>query len=159
MMGDSREVRRYLKNQNLCKSCRKMDAYTMNDHTLCADCMEKAAELKRKQRAKNPYKYRDQQNRIRDRRREEYKCTRCGRMLPPMYLFKTCIECRIKMRNRKRNIAIKKDKNIRGTNGICYQCNKNPVIEGKKLCEDCYSMKLMYLEKAMETNRRKREES
>lgn len=111
----------------------------MNGHSLCADCMEKDAEYKRKLRAKNPYKYSDEQKKIRDRRKKEGRCTRCGRELPYQYSFKTCPICRIETRNRLRNIRANTDKNIHGHNGICWTCNKNPAIDGKKMCEDCYS--------------------
>lgn len=152
-MGDSRQTREYLKHQMRCKSCWKMDAYTLNGHSLCAECMKKEAEGAKKRRSRNPYKYRDIQKQIRDRRKEEGKCTRCGFVLPKEYSFLTCPNCRIETRNRLRNIRADTDKNIRGQNGICYQCNKKPVMEGKKLCEDCYSMKMMYLKKATEANR------
>lgn len=155
-MGDSKQTREYLKHAKRCIKCWKMDAYTLNGHTLCADCTEKDNERKRKERSRNPYKYRDEQKKIRDKRREEGKCIRCGLKLQSGYSFMTCPTCRILTRNRLRNIRADTDKNIRGQNGICYQCNKKPVMDGKKLCEDCYSMKMMYLEKAMEVNRRKK---
>lgn len=139
LMGDLKQTRQYLKHQHKCVNCWKMDAYTLNGHTLCADCMEKEAKQKRKARAKNPYKFRDEQKKILEKRRTEGKCTRCGRELPCQYSFKTCPTCRTYGRNRLRNIRADTDKNIRGYNGICWICNKNPAIEGKKICEDCYS--------------------
>lgn len=157
LMANLKQTREYLKHQCKCKYCRKIDAYTLNGHTLCADCLEKEAKSARKRRSRNPYKYRDAQKKIRDERRGEGKCTRCGIVLPDLYSFVTCPTCRMETRNRLRNIRADTDKNIRGQNGICYQCNKNVAIEGKKLCEDCYFMKMMYLEKAMEANRRKKE--
>lgn len=138
-MGTSRQTKQYLKYQHKCVHCWKMDAYTLNGHSLCADCIEKEAGYKRKARLKNPYKYRDEQKAIRDKRRKEGKCTRCGRELPHEYSFKTCPVCRIETRNRLRNIRADTDKNIRGQNGVCWTCNKNPVMDGKKMCEDCYS--------------------
>lgn len=159
MSGDSIQTRQYLKHQHKCRECRGIDAYTMNGRTHCAECAEKIAERARKAREKDPKKYAEMQKGIRDKRREEGKCTRCGRELPYQYSFKTCPLCRIYGRNRLRNIRADTDKNVRGYNGICYQCNKEPAIEGKKLCRSCYSMKMHYLEKAMEVNRMRKDEA
>ena len=30
----------------------------------------------------------------------------------------------------------------RGQGGRCWQCNKAPAMEGKKLCAECYSKKI-----------------
>jgi hypothetical protein len=30
----------------------------------------------------------------------------------------------------------------RGANGYCWQCNKAPAIEGKRLCADCIKAKM-----------------
>ena len=36
----------------------------------------------------------------------------------------------------------------RGSNKICYICNKRPNLEGKRLCHDCYEMSVSFLQKA-----------
>lgn len=41
----------------------------------------------------------------------------------------------------------------RGDNGICWQCNKLPAIDGKRLCPSCYEKKVEVAVKNLEHSR------
>lgn len=42
----------------------------------------------------------------------------------------------------------------RGGNGICWQCNKHPVLKGKRVCPACYEKKVAVVMKNLENSRK-----
>lgn len=129
----------------LCVSCGKEDAFTMIGRRYCADCSEKRNETKRKY-WKNNENYREAQinkkRKIYEERKNNGICVRCGKR--KVNGFAQCDYCRASQRR-----AWDRDrKKPRGGDGICYSCNKEKAIEGKKLCERCYNDRLKNCEKA-----------
>ena len=102
IVQDNLERRKLLIRLHLCRECGKKDAYTMNGHTRCADCVEKDTIRRREQRGYRPLWERETKQ--------------------------------------------KPEVNYpRGDNGICWQCNKLPVMDGRRLCRTCYEMKVEVL--------------
>lgn len=149
--------REYLQSVHRCRDCKKIDAYTLNGRTFCADCVARNTELKKEKY--NSSKCKETQKKIREQRKSEHKCTRCGKKLKKGYKFLTCEQCRLETRESKKiRYAKKTNCNLpRGDNGMCWQCNKQPCIEGKYLCQSCYDEKMKYIEKANEANRKEKE--
>jgi hypothetical protein len=58
-----------------------------------------------------------------------------------------CAACKVKHKLRKAKHQINHGWLPRGANGKCYQCNRAPAIEGKKLCQECYDKKIITLRK------------
>lgn len=94
------------------------------------------------------------------RRKAMGLCVACGR---PQAKNSTalCIECLLK----KRESARIRSNERRGDTlprvelpdyNICYQCGKNPIMEGKKLCADCYENALAHLQIAMVSDGRRK---
>ena len=142
--SDAERKWRTLKKQNhICIDCGRQDAYTLNGRTRCAECAQKDAARRRETR--DNVKNAESSKAARDRWRAEGRCTRCGKTKwNDGYM--TCPECRaycIKRRAEKRTSNYP-----RGEHGICWLCNKEPVIPGKRLCETCQAGALERLEKA-----------
>ena len=62
----------------------------------------------------------------------------------------SCFKCSEKERLRRERRGISPR-----MSGICYQCNKKPCIEGKKLCQECYDKKVIVAMKNLEKAREK----
>lgn len=130
--------REYLKKRSRCIECQKIDAYTLNKHPKCAVCMARDAEYHRIMQMKDPARFADQQRGIREKRKLEHRCTRCGGDLPSIYNFKTCIKCRLETANYQRNKRAQMETpHLRGEKGFCWTCNKEKAVEGKRLCKKC----------------------
>lgn len=137
--------REKLKSLHLCLWCKQQDAFTLNGRSYCAECAEKLAQAKYNKTYRNET---TRQNRkearkaLRLRHIENHKCSQCGTSLPENYSFKLCEKCRTKNRLRDKTTTF-----MRGQNGICWLCNKQPVIENKRLCKTCYDKELQCLSK------------
>lgn len=132
------------RNDGLCTRCGREDAYTMAGRSMCAECAENARERKARQYADDDRRQRmyAQHRNGKQKRRDAGICPECGRPATPEY--STCEYCRAKHRNymrRYRNTA------PRGENGLCWQCNKNEAIPGKRVCQTCYERLLDSAEK------------
>jgi len=70
------------------------------------------------------------------RRKEKGRCSRCGRKLPPYYIWKECPICRekgmIRYKNRYANLK---------EQGLCTTCGKNKTFKNYSLCKKCYEAK------------------
>lgn len=135
----------YLKKNHLCVLCGTKDAYTLAGRCYCQDCAEKQVERGRKYREENRQKFNRRANERRNALIAAGKCTSCGR--PTEDGFSQCRRCLAKRRN---NYAANRSPEInwpRGDNGICWQCNKEPVKPGFKLCSKCYDRQLVSLSK------------
>lgn len=141
-----KEYRKLLKQNHICRNCKKQDAYTLNGRTYCAECAEKNAEQKRNARKKDGgEKDRIACRKHQEKNRKEHKCVYCGRKLQEDYNYKTCVYCRAKNRKyleQRRREAGMISWDMRCSSDICFQCGKNPPIEGKRLCKECYEKKV-----------------
>ena len=54
IVRDTKERRELLIKCHMCRECGKQDAYTLNGHTKCADCVERDTERRREQRGYQP---------------------------------------------------------------------------------------------------------
>lgn len=152
--------REYLKRINRCIKCQKQDGYTLGGRSYCFECSTKMNELNATYRESRKEKIKQKAVIKRDYWRENGMCTHCGKILPPNYKYLHCTVCRAKKRNAQRKRRISQGVNYpRGGNGICWQCNKKLAMEGKKLCQDCYSKRIISINKAIEANRMKKEVS
>ena len=143
------EYRQLLKKAHLCRDCKKQDAYTLNGRTYCFECAEKMR-IKKAEARSDPEKREkmlEQKRAQVQRYREQHKCTKCGRKVKAGVM---CGICRAKSRR-----AVKRSQNsperIYGV--ICWQCNKNTVWGGFKLCAKCYAAKLPISLKNLEKSR------
>lgn len=141
------------KRAHICVACKKQDAYTLAGRAYCFECNEEKNAKARKRRAEN----REQQiQKDRDRYRrmkEQGLCAECGKPLDRIGVF--CKRCN-KKRNRRYAEAARNVKKInwpRGDNGICWQCNKEPVWNGKKLCKACYEKSVRQLREKADPRR------
>lgn len=139
--------REYLKRVNRCTRCGKRDSYTIGGRSICFECTEELKVINAKYRDKNRENINEYQRRVKNERKEQGLCVRCGEVLPKNSMFLSCVTCRERERKYKRKYDRMKGANYpRGGNGFCWTCNKKPAMEGKKLCEDCYQRQLKILE-------------
>lgn len=140
------EWRKTLKKYHFCKDCGKQDAYTLGGRTYCFECAEKGAMYKRIAREipEKKQKMSEQHKSMRDKRKAQHQCPTCGRKLSENYEYVHCVYCRERQKKYNKTHRHKKYgiPNIRGENDICWQCNKNTVKQGFKLCEECYTKKV-----------------
>lgn len=140
------EFRQKRKKAGVCRDCGKVDAYTMGGRTYCFECAQKGAERKRLAR-QNPEKRErmlEQHRQMQLRYEQEHKCKQCGKPLPEDYKFKRCVACRAEQaravkRSRENRYGIIPD---RREEGQCFMCNKQPAMEGKRMCKACYEQRL-----------------
>ena len=119
------------KKLNMCVNCGNQDAYTFGGRALCQNCAEKEA-LRKKQRDKSLRQA--QRKTLRQKHIENHECVVCGKLLPKDYKYKSCTQCRVYNKLRQRT-----DKTFtRGEYGVCYLCNKEQAMDGKRLCKKCY---------------------
>lgn len=132
----------YLKHQNRCVWCGERDAYTMNGRALCAECCEyrRALDCQRSEKRKAQIAAYQKERRI--RLEEAGLCIKCGKREPRPGL-KSCDVCLEKYRG---NNAKKPGKPL--IPGMCSRCRSKPVMEGRRLCEECYESVCRGLEKA-----------
>ncbi len=139
-----KNYRDMLKRNHFCRECLRKDAYTLAGRVYCAECTEKRKRQRhfsstRESLAKDCVIHKT----LRDKRRLEHKCPRCGKQLEQSDTHVYCTICRNRSRKASNKYRAKKGANFpRGENGICWQCNKNPAIDGKRLCAQCYAKML-----------------
>lgn len=139
------------KKAGVCVKCGIEDAYTMNGHSYCAKCIERINNWFIEYR-KNPLERERRTKRRREQRKQfekEGRCIRCGRKNNGGY--KKCPSCLAKNREYNR----KKNQEKAATKGVtlCWQCNKEKMLPGYKLCAKCYDMKMKALEIANKVNK------
>ena len=141
-----KEWRTRLKEAHLCRNCKQQDAYTLGGRTYCAECAAKEAERKRRWRAADGGEANRRGNvRWKEHMLAEGRCIYCGRVKPDDGR-KTCAWCLRKMSAKRRDRMVQTGMNWpRGSNGLCYQCNKREVVKGKRLCAECMAVKLVSL--------------
>jgi hypothetical protein len=133
----------YYKSKKICVACRKEEACRKS--VLCLECL-----FKRRYREQNkPYwQHEKRKKRQRENRKIKYHtrksqglCPQCGRKSGE---YTYCYYCRKKMslRHNKRDMHI--------ILNICGVCGKNQRIDGKKVCEKCYEVLLVRVNKIAE---------
>lgn len=143
------EYRRLLKKHHLCRECKKQDAYTLAGRTYCCECAERGRKAKAEARKDDEKREKMLESKRQQLARyiAERKCVRCGKGLKEKER-RLCSICAAIQRQDMRKSRIKRGlPTCRGVNGICWQCNKKPVLEGKKVCAECYAVKLANLAK------------
>ena len=142
-----KRLREIAKAEHRCIQCGKQDAYTLNGRSRCSVCADKGKIADRK-RADTHWSY-EAQKEVREKRAAKGLCVRCGRIAPPGR--RTCQLCTFNTNRNLRNAKIAAGMNWpRGSNGICWTCNKEPVLSGKKLCRSCYENTLAAQSKCTE---------
>ena len=148
----------YYKEHGICPQCGiREDA---PGRVRCEICLARNAEAKSKereretpeQRAIRLSKMKVYRDKIRRDNRSNGKCVWCGKKLSS-YSICFCPDCRVK--NQKNNNQIKSSitRSERPSYGICYRCGKNPVMNGKKLCRECYEQSMESLKIAQNSEK------
>lgn len=130
-----KRIREIAKAEHRCIQCGKQDAYTLNGRARCSVCADKGkiADRKRYQTHNGS----EAQKKVRENRASKGLCVRCGRIAPPGR--RVCALCISHTNQNLRDKKIAEGMNWpRGSNGICWTCNKEAVMEGKKICQSCY---------------------
>ena len=96
-----------------------------------------------------------------------HRCRECGKQDAFTLIGRTrcadCVEKDTEQRRRKRGYQKRverlpkerpEDNRPRGGNGICWQCNKLPALEGKRLCPFCYEKNVAVAMKNLEKSRK-----
>lgn len=146
-MGERKETltarKDYYRARQRCVSCGQQDAFTLIGKRLCADCTEKAAQ----QSKEYDREHRQERNAYKmewTRKRKEMGLCRCGR--PSEGGYARCARCRARENAQRR-------KNPLRDYSVCWTCKKNPVMDGKKLCRECWEQSCRNLEKAREAEK------
>ena len=159
-MGYSKSNYEFLKSRGICTKCGKNKA--VNKTTYCEYCLEKDviknAKYREKNRAVLRRKNKERMQKLRDRRKENRECTKCGKKLNPLYdgNYVKCKICRYYYMEYMRKRRSKDDKQNTSREekiktNVCLYCNSK-VIEGKKLCEKHYNIVLNNLSKVDRNN-------
>ena len=147
-MSYSKSNYEFLKSRGICTKCGKNKA--VNKTTYCEYCLEKDviknAKYREKNRAVLRRKNKERMQKLRDRRKENRECTKCGKKLNPLYdvNYVKCKICRTYHKNyiAKRRSRVEKGsmaKEERINIGMCLYCSSR-AIEGKKLCKEHYNV-------------------
>lgn len=154
-MSYKSEWYKLLKDAHLCTNCKCQDAYTLAGRSHCYDCTLKDRERHRKWRStpEGRAAKSERNKQWSERNKALGLCVKCGIRKPQIGRL-MCKACVVKRDNRRREQQIQDGMNWpRGSNGICWQCNKRPVLEGMKLCQECYDSKLKILQEIPEEAR------
>lgn len=145
-----KRMRELMKKDNRCIQCGKQDAYTLNGRSRCSVCAE-ASRARDRARYETHGSY-EAQKAKREKRAANGLCVRCGRIAPTGR--RVCQLCVGHTNKNLRKRRISDGMNWpRGSNGICWTCNKEPVLEGKKLCQSCYDKAIAAQARATEWHR------
>ena len=139
----SRRLREWYISHGICPKCK--DAPLMGDERSCPECRAKESERLRKYRHYKP----EYRKRHYEKNKSLGLCVRCGRKVIPGHVM--CPVC--SGTQRKSSDLLIGERTYRALHGICYRCGKNPCIDGKKLCTDCYDASLRNLRKARAAQR------
>ena len=160
-MGYSKSNYEFLKIRGICTKCGKNKA--VNKTTYCEYCLEKDviknAKYREKNRAVLRQKNKERMQKLRDRRKENRECTKCGKKLNPVFDGNNTVKCKRckayymeymrKRRSKDDKQKITREEKIELK--VCLYCNSK-AIEGKKLCEKHYNIALNNLSKVDRNN-------
>ena len=142
--AEKREWAKMRKAAHLCIDCGRQDKRTINGKCQCLQCAKKRSDRRRETRNS------EHERELREARTARWKaaglCSVCGheKEEPDKAM---CAACKVKFKLRKAKAKINHGWLPRGANGKCYQCNRAPAIEGKRLCQACYDKKIETLRK------------
>ena len=153
--GTKREWAKMRKDAHLCIDCGRKDARTINGKCQCKQCAKKRADMsKEKWDAAH-------EKELREARKARWVaaglCSNCGhpKEEPDKAL---CINCKVRAKMRKERHKINTGWMPRGANGKCFQCNRAPAMEGKRLCPACYEKKVATLRANSARRKEKKDE-
>lgn len=160
---DIRKVRREAaKAAGKCLRCGKEDAYTMNKHTYCADCTAWYCERGTKWAKANRQAINERTRARAAERKQNGECIVCGVKLADNSVYAMCEKCRQKHKAYRRK-AYEAEGHISRTQaeymGLCKRCCREPAMDGKKLCERCYSDFMKANAIATELNKKRHDEA
>ena len=145
----SREEKQFFKENNLCFKCH---AKVYDGKRYCETCRIEQAECNKRYYKRNREKICEKENERRNKKRAERRelglCPRCGKkaMTGRKYCG-LCLEyAKNRQRERRGNTVLRSESY---QYGLCYQCKKEDVIPGKKLCEKCYQRCMDNLKKGV----------
>lgn len=133
----------------VCVSCGQQDARTIIGRTRCYECFLKQKESSKKYRQTEKYKTKDKERYKKDK--ENGMCIQCHKRKPdPGYA--TCSRCLARKKAYRMKRKLKTFDTTDATYcGLCWQCKKRPILEGKKLCENCYNIAVKNIKKGQES--------
>ena len=154
---EKRDWRRMLKKAHMCLDCKKQDAYTFAGHVYCYECNAERNKKAREARAAGRGQIENERKKQwRDRMRQEHKCIICGATIPEFDARTRCAKCRAKTAAATRKYYRKTHEPILTWNA-CRFCGGKPLVEGKKLCRECYAKRLEVLPKAWAAAKERRQ--
>lgn len=130
---NAREERLFRKRNNLCLYCGKENAY-LNDN-YCEACSEKQKNSQMRYREKNKENNRVRAIEIRNIRKEQGLCTRCGKRKSRTNRS-LCEWCLAKARNNYNKNRNDISRSERSSYGLCYLCG-SPLDREGKTCSNC----------------------
>lgn len=130
---NSRQERLFRKRNNLCLYCGKESVY-LND-SFCEVCEQKQKENQRRSVEKNREHNRVKAIEIRNSRREQGLCTRCGKHKASSNRS-LCEWCLAKARNNYSKNKNDISRSERSSYGLCYFCGL-PLDREGKTCSNC----------------------
>lgn len=137
IMTKYQELYAWYKNMGICPQCGTNKSAP--HRVRCEECLAKNAESAEKQRKIRPRNtgHKSYIKSLREQRKENGLCIWCGKSICSTSTV-YCIDCRIKnqRKNEQRKTGVLRSE--RYEYGLCYICGKK-AMQGKKLCEDCYS--------------------
>lgn len=146
--ADKREWARMMKAKQICVICGRKDKRTVDGRSQCLFCATRLNERARERRkTETGDKLRAQGKARRKRWEEQGRCSNCGGPKEEPE-FKMCIDCRMRSKLNRKRREREAGKRPRGADGKCFQCNKKPRMEGKKLCAECYAAKIRTIQKS-----------
>ena len=150
--ADRRAWAQMRRDAHVCTECGRQDKRTIAGKSTCLFCA-----TRRNKRQKENWDS-EHQRELRRARKERWiaagLCSQCGHPKEEPDK-KMCCSCRVRAKLNEAKRRIKNGKLPRGANGMCWQCNRRPAIEGKKLCRECYEPKVENL-RAIAARRKER---
>lgn len=153
-MTDRKANAAYYRANQRCTRCGKQDAFTLIGKRLCAECTEKAAQNSTRYGKEHLEERTAYKREWRQKCRDAGLCPRCGKPVDGGYVI--CKRCRAKdnaRREKKRRENGVSPYCMRDER-VCWTCKKRPVMDGKKLCRECWEQSCLNLAKAREAQER-----
>lgn len=149
-MAKNKEEYHFYKSLGICVQCNKEKA--KQGQSRCQKCLDHAAESRRKKRSemseeekeREKQKKRDYMKNLREQKKKNGICIWCNKPVSK-YSNMFCIDCRVAASKRNKGKGIARSERV--AYGLCYICGKEPIVEGKSVCKNCYEDKLKEVQK------------
>lgn len=138
----------FYKSIGICPQCRKRPAEP--NKVLCLECAEMACVHDQNKRKRHLEHVKKLDLKKYYRLKEQGICTYCKheKSIPGKTKCKKCLaKIRYKRQQNRRDL----DRSEWVAHGICYQCGKNQVLPGKGVCSECYKIRLIAINKCLES--------